>query len=69
MREIGAVRDLAATLDRGRESCQRELAALTVESERQQKLLVKAEAERDGVLEQLRVEVSVVDEKKKHIFF
>jgi hypothetical protein len=57
LREIGAVRDLAQTLDRGRESCQRELAALTVDSDRQQKLLVKIEAERDGVLDQLRVEV------------
>ncbi|KAJ1560903.1 hypothetical protein HK405_005560, partial [Cladochytrium tenue] len=55
LREVGAVRDLAQTIDKGREDCQRELAALTIESDRLQKLLVKAESDREALREELHV--------------
>jgi hypothetical protein len=56
-RELSAVRELSKTLDRSRENGQKELTALTIETERLHKLTERLENDRASISNELKSEV------------
>ena len=59
-RDISAARDLAHNLDRGKDSAQKQLIALTVENERLGKQIERLEVDLDGLNSQNQAEVNLL---------
>jgi hypothetical protein len=57
IREINVVRDLAKGLERRRDEIQKNLTVTVLENEQLEKELRKMEAEREGIVNQMRAEV------------
>ncbi|KAJ3201675.1 hypothetical protein HDU82_007932, partial [Entophlyctis luteolus] len=56
LREMGAIRDLAQSVDRNRENTQMEFSAAKLENERLRKMVERAESEHEHLLNELRSE-------------